>query len=183
MPWGCTGQWKCRSTVINLDTRWRWDVNFTLLLPYAQGNSPRYSLKRRLVEPQGQSGLYEEDNNILFLSGIEPRLVWPSRYTDWAIPRKVKWEGWHDRYTKFTKIRSSFGNYGGEDGHCYDTINFHVLTKCGTWTKVVDCDEINILGHIRFFHRLNILNSWQNPTWRLPFSFKVLKYEIRVDNI
>jgi hypothetical protein len=73
-------EWRYSSTFLDLSTRWRWVVSFTL-----RGNSPRYPLDRRLGGPLSRSGRnvkrkisypYQESN--------------PSRparsYTDWAIP-------------------------------------------------------------------------------------------------
>ena len=39
-----------------------------------RGDDPRYSLSRRLTEPQSRSGLYGENKNIFILPGIELRM-------------------------------------------------------------------------------------------------------------
>jgi hypothetical protein len=62
------GEWRYSSIILYLDTR-RWVVSFT-----PRGSIIRYPLCRRLDGSQIRSGRYEEDKNLLSLSGIEPRL-------------------------------------------------------------------------------------------------------------
>jgi hypothetical protein len=59
------GKWRYSSIILNLGTRWRWVVSLTPLPLYPRGWGPRYSLDRRLDEPQSWSGLYGEEKNIL----------------------------------------------------------------------------------------------------------------------
>jgi hypothetical protein len=73
---------------LDLSTSWRWVVSFTPRPLYLQGNSPRYSLDRRLGVPQSWSGLREEEK-ILDPSAIwnpTPSIVQPaaSRYNDYT---------------------------------------------------------------------------------------------------
>jgi hypothetical protein len=61
-------------------------LSFTPLPVYLRGNSPRYSMDRRLSEPQSRSGRYG-DVKILYPtedSNSDPSVVLPvaSRYTD-----------------------------------------------------------------------------------------------------
>jgi hypothetical protein len=55
------------STILNLGTRWRRVVRFTLLPLY-----PRYSLYRRLDGRQTRAGRCELKKNLLHQPGIEP---------------------------------------------------------------------------------------------------------------
>jgi hypothetical protein len=55
MPWRRMGEWRYRSTILDLDTRWRWVVSFTSV-----GNRPWYPLDRGLGEPHSRSGLRGE---------------------------------------------------------------------------------------------------------------------------
>jgi hypothetical protein len=47
-PWGRVGKWKYSSTTLNLGTRCRWMVSFTLRPLYCRGRSPRYVFCRNL---------------------------------------------------------------------------------------------------------------------------------------
>jgi hypothetical protein len=42
------GKWRYSSAILDLGTRWRWLVSFMLRPLYIRGNSPSYSLDRRL---------------------------------------------------------------------------------------------------------------------------------------
>jgi len=50
--------------ILNLGTRWRRVVSFTPLPLYPSKKSPRYSLDRRLGEPESQSGRGSEEKQI-----------------------------------------------------------------------------------------------------------------------
>jgi hypothetical protein len=52
-------EWRYRSTILDLGTRWRWVVSFTTRPLYPRGKSPRYP-DRRLRGPQSRSGRGEE---------------------------------------------------------------------------------------------------------------------------
>jgi len=72
--------------ILNLSTVWRWVVRYALRPLYPLwGKSLRYPFDRRLGKPQSWSwgGALPE---------IEPRSssLWPSHYTDWAVPAPVK---------------------------------------------------------------------------------------------
>jgi hypothetical protein len=56
--------------ILKLDTSWRPEVSFT---PPPPPIYPRYPLKRRLGELQGQSGRSGEEKKFLFPPGNEPR--------------------------------------------------------------------------------------------------------------
>jgi hypothetical protein len=66
--------WRYTSTILDLSTRWRLTVRFTLLPLYLRRTSPRYQLYRRLGGFQDRSEQYAEEKNILPLLGIEPQL-------------------------------------------------------------------------------------------------------------
>jgi hypothetical protein len=59
------GEWRYRSVILDLSTRRRSVVSFTPRLLYFQGNSPRYPLYKRLVEPQSRSAGWGIDKNPL----------------------------------------------------------------------------------------------------------------------
>jgi hypothetical protein len=52
LPWRHMGEWRYRSTFLDLGARWRWVVSF-----------PRYPLNRRLGGPRSRSGPCGEENN------------------------------------------------------------------------------------------------------------------------
>jgi hypothetical protein len=54
-------EWRYSSTVLDLDTSWRWVVSFTALLLYLRGKSPRYLLASELGGPQRLSGRCGEE--------------------------------------------------------------------------------------------------------------------------
>jgi hypothetical protein len=58
--WGSGG---IAPRILDLGTRWRWVVNFTLRPLYSQGKSPQYPLDRRLGRPQSRSGHGGEEKN------------------------------------------------------------------------------------------------------------------------
>jgi hypothetical protein len=68
--------------ILDLGTRWRWAVNFTLRPLYTQGKSPWYQLDR-LGGPQSCSGRGGEEKNSQPLSGLELPIIQPvaQRYT------------------------------------------------------------------------------------------------------
>jgi hypothetical protein len=68
--------------IIDLGTRWRWMVSFTLLPLYPQGKSPCYPLDRRLGGPQSRSERGGEKNSQP-LPVLEPPIIQPAaqRYT------------------------------------------------------------------------------------------------------
>jgi hypothetical protein len=68
------GEVEGTSTIPVLNRRWRWVVNFTLLPLYPRGKSHQYALYRGRIGSHIRSELYVEDN-ILLLSGIEPRFL------------------------------------------------------------------------------------------------------------
>jgi hypothetical protein len=65
------GEWRCRSTILDLSNRWRRVVSFTLLPIYSQGPSLRYPLDRMLCMSQSRPRRYGEEQNHLLLPGIE----------------------------------------------------------------------------------------------------------------
>jgi hypothetical protein len=58
MPWGRMEEWKYSSTILDLDTRWRWGDSFAPQPLYPWGESPQYPLNRRLGGPQSWSRCY-----------------------------------------------------------------------------------------------------------------------------
>jgi hypothetical protein len=70
IQWRYVGQWRYSSTILDLSTRWRWVVSFTLLQLYPRGKSTRYPFDRRVGGPQSRPGRCGEEKN-LALPGIE----------------------------------------------------------------------------------------------------------------
>jgi hypothetical protein len=55
-------------SLLNIGSRWRWGLRFTLL-----GKGTFYPLNRRLGESKSRSGRFGEENDLLPLPAIEPR--------------------------------------------------------------------------------------------------------------
>jgi hypothetical protein len=66
--------------LLNLRNRWEWSISRSgcFITGY-----PSY---RRLSGPQSRSGCFEEEINLLHLSGIESQIVQPSHNIDYSIP-------------------------------------------------------------------------------------------------
>jgi hypothetical protein len=79
------------SILLNLSTRWKWTVSFTPLPLCPQENSPPHPLYRRLGGSQSRSGHYGEENNLLPLQGIEPRLLRRPVHSLVASELSLKW--------------------------------------------------------------------------------------------
>jgi hypothetical protein len=72
-------EWRYSSTILDLDTGWKWMVSFMPL--------PPYPLDRRLDGPQSRSGLCGEEINLIPAGKLSPVVQPVARhYTDWAIP-------------------------------------------------------------------------------------------------
>jgi hypothetical protein len=54
------GEW---TSILNVGSRWRWVVIFTVRPVYPRGKCPRYPLDRRLGRPHSQSGSGGEEKN------------------------------------------------------------------------------------------------------------------------
>jgi hypothetical protein len=69
--------------VLDLGTRWRWVVSFTPWPLYTQGKSPWYTLDRRFVGHNSQSGRGGKEKKSQPLSGLDPPIIQPvvQRYT------------------------------------------------------------------------------------------------------
>jgi hypothetical protein len=69
--------------ILDLGSRWRWVVSFTPQPLYPQGESPCYSMDRRLGGPRSQSGRGGEEKNSQTLPGLELPISQPiaQRYT------------------------------------------------------------------------------------------------------
>jgi hypothetical protein len=61
--------------ILDLGTRWRWDVSFTPRPLYPQGKSPWYPFDRRLGGPQSRSGRGGEERNSQHLLALEPPII------------------------------------------------------------------------------------------------------------
>jgi hypothetical protein len=84
--WGSGG---IAPRILDLGTRWRGVVSFTLQPLYLQGKSPWYPLNRRLDEPQSRSGRGGEDKDFPATAGnrtVELRLSSPLLS---AVPTKL----------------------------------------------------------------------------------------------
>ena len=53
---------------------------------FTPGQKPRYPPNRKLGGPQGRSGRFKEEKNLLLLPAFVPRTFQPSHYTDFSIP-------------------------------------------------------------------------------------------------
>jgi hypothetical protein len=58
--------WRCSSTIIDLDTRCRWVVSFKPRPIYPRRDSPRYPLDRRLGGPESRSERYGKGREKFF---------------------------------------------------------------------------------------------------------------------
>jgi hypothetical protein len=67
------GEWRYSSTILDLETRWRWKVSFMPRPLYPRGNSPQYHCIWGWVGPR--SDLDAVKRKILPLPGIEPRFL------------------------------------------------------------------------------------------------------------
>jgi hypothetical protein len=65
-------EWRHNSTILNLDTRWRFVVKFHAPAALRLGKEPPVPLFRRLGGPRSSSGCYGEEKYVLPLPGIEP---------------------------------------------------------------------------------------------------------------
>jgi hypothetical protein len=74
------------SNIIELGTRQRSVVSFTLRPLYYPGKNPLSPFDRRLDGPQKRFGRYGEEKNLLLLPGIKPR---PSSPYPVAIPTEL----------------------------------------------------------------------------------------------
>jgi hypothetical protein len=63
--------------IVDLGTRWRSVVSFTLRPLYLQGKSPWYPLDRRLGGSQSRPGHGGEEKNSQPLLGLEPSIIQP----------------------------------------------------------------------------------------------------------
>jgi hypothetical protein len=91
MPWRHVREWRYSSTILDLCTRWRWVVSFTLRPLYILGNNLWCPLDRRLCGPQSRSGRCAEENSLAPTWNWTQTLQPVARlYTDWAIPAPIK---------------------------------------------------------------------------------------------
>jgi hypothetical protein len=69
--------------ILDLGTRWRCVISFTLRPLYTRGKSPCYPLDKRLGGPQSRAGRGGEEKNSQPLPGLEPAIIQPvaQRYT------------------------------------------------------------------------------------------------------
>jgi hypothetical protein len=68
------GGWRCSSTILNHDTKWKCMISFTNRSLYPRGE-PRNPLNRTLDRHQSRYALYGEKENLLPPPGIELRLL------------------------------------------------------------------------------------------------------------
>jgi hypothetical protein len=80
---GVLGNGSIAPRILDFGTRWKCVVSFTIRPFYPQGNSPWYSLNRRLGRPQSRSGRSGEEKNSQLLPRLEPPIIQPvaQRYT------------------------------------------------------------------------------------------------------
>jgi hypothetical protein len=87
-PWRCIGEWRCSSTIPNLDTTWQWVAKFTPLQFCPGGKSPRVELSVEwapvsfwtMCLKEKSSGLVGNRTQIPRISG-----PWRGWYIDWII--------------------------------------------------------------------------------------------------
>jgi hypothetical protein len=89
------------SPSLNLDTRWRWVVNFTPRLLYHRAKIPRYPLDRRLAGPQSRSRSWKVQKNLLALPELgtshpvrNPSLYRLSYPVSSDLVSDIKWRIW-----------------------------------------------------------------------------------------
>jgi hypothetical protein len=70
--WGIGG---IASSILDLSTRWSWEVFFMLWLLYPQGKSPWYPLDRMLGGPESQPGCGGGNNNSQSLQGLKTPII------------------------------------------------------------------------------------------------------------
>lgn len=63
-------EWRYRSTILNLGSRWRLMIGFTLLSSFARVQSHQYSLSSSLVGAKGVFGRFGVEKTPLSLPGI-----------------------------------------------------------------------------------------------------------------
>jgi hypothetical protein len=85
--WKCMGEWRYSSTILDLFTRCRWVVSFTLLPLYPRRKNSLHPLDMRLGGPQSRSGRCGKGKKSWPFRN-RTRTVQPvaHRCTDWAIP-------------------------------------------------------------------------------------------------
>jgi hypothetical protein len=88
IPWRHVGKWRHSSNILDIGTRLRWVLRFTLR-PFYPREKCRYGLCRRLGGPQSRSGPYGEEKNIPPLGEIEHRLVSCPARSLVAIPTEL----------------------------------------------------------------------------------------------
>jgi hypothetical protein len=71
--WRHMGESRYTSTILGLDTRWRWVVSFKPRPLYPWGKSSRYPSDRRLDGPQSRFGCREVEKNLLPVPWIKLR--------------------------------------------------------------------------------------------------------------
>jgi hypothetical protein len=88
MPWRLMAAWRYSSTILHVNTGWRWVVSFTPLPLYLWGRRHRYPLDRRPGGSRSRRGRYGAEKNLLALSGNRTPAVHSvtCRYTDWPVP-------------------------------------------------------------------------------------------------
>jgi hypothetical protein len=74
---GILGSGGIAPNILDLGTRWRWVVSFTLRSLYPQGKIPWCPLDRRLSKPQTRSGRGGEEKNSQSLPGLESPTIQP----------------------------------------------------------------------------------------------------------
>jgi hypothetical protein len=68
-------EWRYRSTIFDLGTRWRWVINFTPLPLYPRRNSPYMPIVLEIGWVPEQAWTLWKRENLLLLSGIKPRIL------------------------------------------------------------------------------------------------------------
>jgi hypothetical protein len=86
MTWRRMGKWRYTSSILDLDTRWRWVASFTPLSLYLQRRSPHCPLDTRLGVPQSRSVHCGEEKITTIGSRIGTIQPIADRYTtDWEV--------------------------------------------------------------------------------------------------
>jgi hypothetical protein len=76
MPWRHTsrGEWRYSSTILDLDTSWKWVISFKHRPLFAREERPRYQLEiKKKLGPKSRSERCRIDKNLLLLPGTKPQ--------------------------------------------------------------------------------------------------------------
>jgi hypothetical protein len=94
-PWGRVGEWRYSSTILHLDTRWRWMLSITLRPHYLRGKSPGTNFIGGWVDPRARLAAVEY-RKICAPAGNQTPAIQPVAHphTDWSLPASTYMYAW-----------------------------------------------------------------------------------------